>query len=427
MSYERENIERPFSASMLKGAGIAALCLAIKGLVALMTWLVWATEDSDSFPNALICVICFVASLIVYNSITSLLLSFDKGSYDEFTNGEKSRENGFLRVFGYKSVLYEFLGFIIVFSIVAVFGGFGEITGMFYYGEGRNPYRMGILPLLSAIVVGTLLYSYDRYETVRYWRYVKKTGRYEELESKSRIIFRMLFACLVYPIALPFLPALVYPIALAFGVIGAIIAELTVPGFILAVLLFIFAIWLFRFWRKSKKRKAFFKSLRDVCSLNNYRLSEIENPYISLITSRKKCRFTLEYKHFKFNCLVLSTPRYAVPICFDEPERGYYRYRLGTKRHNITLRRHFDYSLDGEGTKILIINPTPKHALICDEKKERRLFNADKIWDFVIYEAEAFVNSADRQVLGRFDTDRDNLSEAMVTKKITHLKRFQNR
>lgn len=408
---------------MLKGVGIGALCLALKAVVALVTWLVYADESVNKMSNAVICIICFVASLIIFNSVISLILSIDKGSFNEFLSGDREEKSGFMKVFGYKSVLYEYIGILAVFGLVGLFGGFGDVTGMFYFGEGRNPYRMGIFPFLGAIIIGTLIYGLDRYEVARYWRYLRQTNRYEELDSKTRIIFRMLFACLVYPIALPFLPILVYPIALIFGLVVALADALTIPGLIFTVVGIFVAVYLLRFWRKTRKRKAFFTKLKDVCAMNNYRLSEIENPYRSLIFGKHKCRFTLEYKHYKFNCLVLATPRYSVPICLDEPERGYYRYRLGTKRHNITLRRHFDYSLDGEGIKILIINPTPKHALICDDKKERRLFNADKIWDFVIYEADAFVNSADRQCLGRFDSDRDNFSEAMEKKKIFFVKR----
>lgn len=428
MPYERENLERPFSVSMLKGAAMGALGLIIKLPIWFLTLAVWSGDKISKLDYFLMCISTFVASVIVYNSVVGLLTSFDRNSYNEFSEGERARENRFLKIYGYKSVLFEYLGLMFVFMLVGLFGGFEEIPGMFYFAEeGRTPYRMGIFPMIGAIIIGTLVFALDRYEAVRYWRYLRKTGKYDELESKTKIIFRMLFTCLVYPVALPFLPMLASPIMLVAGLIVAVAVALTIPGFILAVVGVFAAVWLFRFWRKRRKRKEFFTDLKDMCAMNDYRLSEIENPYRSLIFGKKKCRFTLEYKHYKFNCLVLSTPKYSVPICFDEPDRGYYRYRLGTKRHNITLRRQFDYSLDGDGIKILIINPTPKHALICDEKKERRLFNADKIWDYVIYEAEAFVNSADRQVLGRFDTDRDNLSEAMVTKKIVHLKRFSDR
>ena len=48
--------------------------------------------------------------------------------------------------------------------------------------------------------------------------------------------------------------------------------------------------------------------------------------------------------------------------------------------------------------------------LYCDPecKKEKRLYNSDKLWDFVVYEAEAFLGAADRGSLGKFSSVAEN-------------------
>ena len=67
------------------------------------------------------------------------------------------------------------------------------------------------------------------------------------------------------------------------------------------------------------------------------------------------------------------------------------------------MQRHFEFSVPGDNRKIMIINPTPKHAYICDPecKKEKRLYNSDKLWNYVVYEAEAFLGALDRGSLGK--------------------------
>ena len=92
-----------------------------------------------------------------------------------------------------------------------------------------------------------------------------------------------------------------------------------------------------------------------------------------------------------------------MPVCFTSATKGHYRHRIGTPKHNITLETKFDYSLDSENKKILIIAPTPKHAFICEDGKEKRLFTADKLWDFVVYESDGFIGSLERDCLGRYD------------------------
>ena len=100
---------------------------------------------------------------------------------------------------------------------------------------------------------------------------------------------------------------------------------------------------------------------------------------------------------------MIGNPRYRVPVCFISETDGYFRHRLGTKKHNITLQTKFNYSLEGDGKKILIISPVAKDAFILDGDKERRIFNADRLWDFVTYEPEAFIAALERDCLGRYD------------------------
>ena len=151
----------------------------------------------------------------------------------------------------------------------------------------------------------------------------------------------------------------------------------------------------------------FLKKMADSAAKTGFTVTEIKNPRLSLLSRKRKCTFSLIRGTTVFDCLIIGYPRYRVPVCFTSETKGYYRHRIGMPKHNITLETKFDYSLPGENKKILIISPTPKDAFIIEGEKEKRLFTADKLWSFVVYESDGFVGAIDRDCLGRYDSNRN--------------------
>ena len=396
--------EKPIGIYVIKGVCMGVLTLVLKLIVTGICRIIY--RDGDSVFGALepfaVHILCFVGTLFVANSIFCLLLNYDKTSSEEFFLREGEDISEFSKKFMYKSFFAEAASATAVLSLAALVGASPEIAGMFYFQkEGRSPYSAGIVPMLATVFVMTLVFLNSRNESVRYWRYLKKRLMLDELENKRKMLFRICFIVLVYPITIPFFPFIAYAVYTLVSIAIELCDVMTVPGFI-GMLVGIFALSrLIRFLRARRARKKFFRNLSEVVTSSKYKISEIKNPYRSLVSVKKQCTFTLEYDDEKFTCLVVTSPRFRVPICFESDAEAFFRYRLGTPRHNITLRRGFSYAFDGEGVKIIIVTPTPKDVLICDEDKERRLFNADKLWDFVIYDADAFIGSADRKCLGR--------------------------
>ena len=64
----------------------------------------------------------------------------------------------------------------------------------------------------------------------------------------------------------------------------------------------------------------------------------------------------------------------------------------------------------------MIINPTPKYAYLVDvdSGKEKRIYNADLVWNFVAYEAEAFIGALDRDCLGKYSTSSDTSDDVSI-------------
>ena len=402
--------KRPFYISFMKGVVVGALTLGLKLLVSFSTWQRYVGDSMfGRLDNFVIYIICFIASLFVYNSAIGISLTYDANSRDEIlcqTSAVKGTLPSLKQIFMCKSFFGEALGISTVITISALLGAMPEIFGMFYLGEGRSPYSSGIFPALIILPLVFVLCLWQRLEAVRYWRELYRTANLDVIENKPRLIFRILFIVIFYPICLPFLPIVAYIAMTIFSLTASLALAMTVPVFILTVILVIITFWYLKVLFAILKRRRFIKKLTEKIRELNYELCDIKNPYASLFSAKTKCHFTIVGKEKRFDCIVIGNPRYRVPVCFTTERDGYFRHRLGTKKHNITLQTKFDYSLPGDNRKILIISPSAKDAFVCEDGKEKRLFNADKLWNCVAYEADAFIAALERDCLGRYDSYR---------------------
>lgn len=400
--------KKPLWIYIFKGAITAVAALILKGIVTFSTFMSYSSDLE--IKNNVIYIISFVCSLFVYNSIFGIMISYDKHACEDFFKNEDShtgRFTKFKKIYAHKSFITEYLSAVIVLSIAAALGAAPEISGMFYFGEGKGPHRAGIIPFLAIFLISSAIYLYNRYEAVRYWRVLKKQASLDTLTSKSTIIIRILVIVIGYPLVLPYIPLVALPFVALFGAAALL---LSIPILLVATLIIFLLYTLFLFINAMRQRKKLIKELKTLVREHGLSLSKINNPYISLINSKKKCSFDLIIKNKKYNCLVIGHVFRSVPICFTSETKGLFRYRIGTKRHNISLEKHFEYSLDGDGIKILIISPTPKYACIYipEKNKDKRIFNADRLWDFVAYETEAFLRATDRDCLGKYSSSSDD-------------------
>lgn len=416
--YEEEKSAFPLYSYVGKGVGMGIFALIIKLISSFACLGVYAQKGLvGDLPDFAADIAIFVASIFIYNSVFSLFFSFDKTACAEyFALEEEGAGSEFKKIFLCKSALAEFVPAILIISIASACGASWEIFGMFHIAEGKSPYSSGILPFLVSLVLITLFLVYERYEAIRYWKILKKQQNLEELSSKGKIILRLILI-FTYPFTVPYLPLLAYLLITSVNIITVLFAA---PILILSIVLIIASVLGIKLLLSMKHRRTFFDELKTLTRQNSFTLTEIQNPYSSLFSRKKKCTFTVKTKQGSFDCLVIGNIRRGVPICFTSDHEGYYRHRIGTQRHNVTMQRHFEYSAPSENRKIMIINPTPKYAYICDPdcKKEKRLYNSDKLWNFVVYEAEAFLGALDRGSLGKYTSVAENTEIIIPTRRM---------
>jgi hypothetical protein len=399
--------EKPLWIYAIKGVATATAALIIKAFLSLFTWLYYTNISAlKEYENYFVHIVIFATSLIIYNSVIGLLTTFDIPSANEYLALRSEKSNSFGSVYGYKTFIVEAVAATAAFGISALLGAFSEIGGMFYLGEGLSPYRTGILPFAVTVIIIPLIYMHRRYEAVRYWRFLDEIDKLDDLRGKVKVIIRLAFIIFLYPTVLPFTPFLLYlPITL-FSFLTVIAAEVTVVGLILIILGIIMLIRGIKTLSAIRHRKRFISALNTAAADYGYIIGDIKNPYRSVLSRHSKFSFNLNIKGKSFSCLVIGGKNRRVPVCFFANGDGCFRYRLGTTMHHVTLSLKFDYSIDGSGAKILILDPTPRRALVCDKTKEKVLFNADRLWDYVVYEAEAFIKALERGNVGRYDIER---------------------
>ena len=405
MQEENSRKQKPDYLCVVSGVCIGVLSLILKSIVSLACWINYSSEKPllGELENFAIWIIAFIGSLMVYNSITGLIICYDRFAAEEFFEGETDYKNiklNFKKIYFYRSFIIQSVSAIFVIGIAALLGASPEIAGMFHIAEGKSPYSSGIVPMALNVLIFALVIMNARYETVRYWCGLRRRMELDELKNKTKLVFRIATIFVLYPIFIPFMPLFAFAFSTVVMVFVVLAEAMTPAGLIAAIVGLFVALWGIKLLRATRKRKKFFKKMYATLG-TRYTISEIKNPYRSLLSTKYKCRFSLEYKDKRFECIVLTSPRYRVPIYFNSDVDAAYCYRIGTKKHNITLWRNFDYSIDADGAKIVIVEPTPKDVLISDGYKERRVFNADKLWDYVMYDGDAFIGSADRECLGR--------------------------
>ena len=132
-----------------------------------------------------------------------------------------------------------------------------------------------------------------------------------------------------------------------------------------------------------------------------------------------------QIKKETFSCAVLGNVFKNADVCFTSESSGYYRYRIGTNKHNISLHSSFNYSFDNEYKKIVVIAPTPKNVLICDMNKEKRVFNAEKMWNSVAYDKDAFLGAIDRECLGKYTTTSASDNSVVLLPKLPRIPKIK--
>ena len=418
---------------MLRGLAIFALFMLIKVLMTLFAFIFYSgtVGELSEFPNWAIFLTVSVGDCLILYSLFNFFTTYDKKAMRKYLYLTKDleREWGLRANIKYaiksQEFLIESLTVLALMLFSQLFGGMHEF-GWIFRDTGAPIILLRIIPFffIPPIVFVTSLLS--RSEVFRYWYYLDRTAELKKLESVPRMIFKAILIFTLYIIVLPISPlALSIPISLI-AILWMLIDVFTIVGFLALVILIPCIVVGCMILRALSIRKKLFKRLKAAKQSSGSTVSDMENPYKSLFNPKIQCRFTVNDGKKTYSCRVIGTFWQRAPFFITTERHAYYRHRIGTKEHNITVYSNVEYGFEAEGKKMIILNPVPRKIYAAHDKysepapldegmlssvlrrtanrkKEaaRKIEPGDKVFEYTIFNSTSFVGAVDRGCLDR--------------------------
>ena len=247
----------------------------------------------------------------------------------------------------------------------------------------------------------------------------KKTEEALQKTGKSRKENRLLIkycisACLAYPI-LGYLIPIFCPTFRTLGDILWMLLVLVLPIALVCIAVLFSFLFVRAFWIRFR----FFGKLQKAARRHSYKLSEIKHPYSSVFFDHDASNFTVKAHGKTYTCKLLCGLCYGDPMYFEDEGKGkiirYISLRFRTAAGApfapgryiwqklpadlMQYRIDFKYTFDGEGTKILIVCPTP-HSIYATANGQNRLLDVnDKIYGYTLMTGTAFLNALERDAI----------------------------
>ena len=178
------------------------------------------------------------------------------------------------------------------------------------------------------------------------------------------------------------------------------------------VILAVIAVYLFLVLRSLTKRRKFIKQFKLLCAEKGIECPKFICPYRSAIRLNygENFRFTLAGE--TYSCKFLKGTRKWVPIIFEANGVAGYVHAIRFRSYTFfQFTTHFKYDYPESAKKILILSPVPSQTLCVEQGKAKPIDNGEKLWDYTVYSATAFLNAFERETLTYVPKKYDRFSK----------------
>ncbi len=295
-----------------------------------------------------------------------------------------------------KTELFVILLLPVVFPIELGFGALATLL----FGSAALPRALKkLLVLLIVLPVFFGLWLAARYLAFLWWAY--EEGRHTGENYLGALSLKLLGTTAIYVIG-TFAAIFFVPMFLSLFYISASLAALRwwLPAAI--VLLPILTLFILRFCRACRIRRKFLRDLRVLCNTVGATISGIKRPYRSLLWLRNEVNFTIYHGEKTYHCKLFAALKRTTPLYFSE--RGIVQYLHSLRFRRVEYFRYttqFDFSFEGEGQKLLIVNPVPKEIFAGDTSFFRLIDTGERVGDYTVFTASGLIGALSRDVVGR--------------------------
>lgn len=185
--------------------------------------------------------------------------------------------------------------------------------------------------------------------------------------------------------------------------VGAIITIRKILRLIMVALIIILAlavvvIYSYRILRLYFKRREFARSFKAICEKNGFEVNTERSFYRSLFSANEGYDFKLRTRDGVYCCKFVTSKRRGDTLRFGEDGQvSYTKYWFLFARHIVSEK----YFFEGEGEKIVIVNPVPRTIYFQAGGYERILEVGDKICGYSVFNSSGFLGALRRDCLKR--------------------------
>ncbi|MBE6702985.1 MAG: hypothetical protein E7585_06205 [Ruminococcaceae bacterium] len=227
-----------------------------------------------------------------------------------------------------------------------------------------------------------------------------------------------------YLLCLLLLPTILSVLLMAFSFLAAISFSLIGVAIVGIVLLAV----LIRYIRALFIRRAFIRNLRQRCEKNGFALSKIERPYRSIFRIKDGFNFTVTANKKTYPCKLLAAPSRGNAMAISPEGIAYVIHIFGLRilpRRRAHLSSEFlggarhmlggnawythmelfrfttktDFSFEGEGQKVLIVNPVPYALFSGTQTQAHPIDNGETVGAYKVFAGTAFLNALERNCI----------------------------
>lgn len=360
------------------------------------------TADVDEDVIRILHLVCAVLS---YHSFISVFAVNHSAARERYFDSDMSKRRYFIESF---EIRISLLVGVACFLLIPDAFGMKSLCGLFEFSNAISS------AILAAVFIAVHLLTW--LEVLINWKHTEEKLRKEKSRRKDiwPLIKGIVSASLAYTI-LSFIVPVLFPTFKTLPDVVWIVAFAVMPTVICLIIFF----KSFDYIRALFIRRKFVSKLKKAARKNGYELSKIYHPYISVFVDSDEHSFVIKAHGKTYTCKFIAGVSYGNPMYFEEDGKGRivrslslrFRSPMGGPFSRGGLIWHklpddiaqyhteFNYGFEGEGTKVLIVSPTP-HTIYCAGHGNQKIVDVnDKIFGYTLMTGSAFINALERDAV----------------------------
>ena len=197
-------------------------------------------------------------------------------------------------------------------------------------------------------------------------------------------------------------PAAIECVANSYRIILILLSRLWIVAVVFLAFKIVF--YLIRYARALNKRRGFIKKLSALCDQKNVAFEQNGNIFPLEKRNKTDADFSIVSCGTQYDCRFIYALKKLDTMSLTDRGEGsvIHDYRLG-QVHLFRRITTFRYDFEGRGKKVLIILPTPKRVIHAEGGRSLEI--GDKVGEYTVYTATAFLNALERDCLHYFQTN----------------------